>query len=88
MFKDINILELLKITTQFLQPFSIDSADFPCRSPAISSPRSLYGQNICSVIEKKFLKWVSRPVAQANNHILISIDITIKTLQFVRIRQA
>ena len=31
MFKDINILELLKITTQFLQPFSIDSADFPCR---------------------------------------------------------
>ena len=37
-------------TLQFLQPFSIDSADFPCRSPAISSPRSLYGQNICSVI--------------------------------------
>jgi hypothetical protein len=34
---------------QFLQPFSIDSADFPCRDPAISSPRSFYGQNICSV---------------------------------------
>ena len=25
------------------------SADFPCRSPAFSSPRSFYGQNICSV---------------------------------------
>ena len=25
-------------TPQFLQPFSIDSADFPCRDPAISSP--------------------------------------------------
>ena len=36
-------------TLQFLQPFSIDSADFPCRSPAISSPCSLYGQNIYSV---------------------------------------
>ena len=36
-------------TLQFLKPFSIDSADFPCRSPAISSHRSLYGQNICSV---------------------------------------
>ena len=36
-------------TPQFLQPFSIDSADFPCRDPAIFSPRSFYGQNICSV---------------------------------------
>ena len=36
---------------QFLQPFSIDSADFPCRSPAISSPCSFYGQNICSVVQ-------------------------------------
>ena len=35
---------------QFLQPFSIDSADFPCRSPAISSPCSFYGQNICSAV--------------------------------------
>ena len=39
-----------KICLQFLQPFSIDSADFPCRSPAISSPCSFYGQNICSVL--------------------------------------
>ena len=37
------------VSPQFLQPFSIDSADFPCRDPAISSPRSFYGQNICSV---------------------------------------
>ena len=37
------------VSLQFLQPFSIDSADFPCRDPAISSPRSFYGQNICSV---------------------------------------
>jgi hypothetical protein len=36
---------------QFLQPFSIDSADFPCRDPAISSPHSCYGQNICSVLD-------------------------------------
>ena len=35
---------------QFLQSFSIDIADFPCRNPAISSPRSFYGQNICSVV--------------------------------------
>ena len=38
-----------RVSPQFLQPFSIDSADFPCRSPAISSPCSFYGQNICSV---------------------------------------
>ena len=38
------------VSPQFLQPFSIDSADFPCRSPAISSPCSFYGQNICSVL--------------------------------------
>ena len=31
-----------------VQPFSIDSADFPCRSPAIFSPPRLYGQNIFS----------------------------------------
>ena len=37
------------VSPQFLQPFSIDSADFTCRDPAISSPRSFYGQNICSV---------------------------------------
>ena len=37
------------VSLQFLQPFSIDSADFPCRSPAISSPCSFYGQNICSL---------------------------------------
>ena len=35
---------------QFLQPFSIDTADFPCRDPAISSSRSFYGQNICSIV--------------------------------------
>ena len=35
-----------RVSPQFLQPFSIDSADFPCRDPAISSPRSFYGQNI------------------------------------------
>jgi hypothetical protein len=37
------------VSPQCLQPFSIDSADFPCRDPTISSPRSFYGQNICSV---------------------------------------
>ena len=36
-----------RVSPQFLQPFSIDRADFPCRDPAISSPRSFYGQNIC-----------------------------------------
>ena len=43
-------------TPQFLQAFSIDSPDFPCRDPAISSPRSFYGQNICSVLEHGFLR--------------------------------
>ena len=32
---------------------SIGSANFPCRSLAISSPRSLYGQNICSALNAK-----------------------------------
>ena len=41
------------VSPQFLQPFSIDSADFPCREPAISSPCSFYGQNICSVATRK-----------------------------------
>ena len=30
------------VSLQFLQPFSIDSADFLFRDPAISSPRSFY----------------------------------------------
>ena len=34
---------------QFLQPFSIDSAAFSCRDPAIPSPRSFHGVKICSV---------------------------------------
>ena len=37
------------VSPQFIQPFSIDSTDFSCRSPAISSPCSFYDQNICSV---------------------------------------
>ena len=43
MEKDCNCRE------KFLLPFSIDSADFPCIEPSISSPHSFYGQNICSV---------------------------------------
>ena len=39
-----------RVSLQFLQPFSIDSADFPCRDPAISSPCSFYGENIGSVV--------------------------------------
>ena len=39
-----------RFSPQFLLPFSIDSADFPCRDPAISSPHSFYGQNISSVL--------------------------------------
>jgi hypothetical protein len=38
-----------KKETEEEKPCSIDSADFPCRDPAISSPRSFYGQNICRV---------------------------------------
>ena len=37
------------VSPQFLQPFSIDSADFPCRDPAIPSPCSFHGAKICSV---------------------------------------
>ena len=39
-----------RVSSQLLQPFSIHSADFPCRDPAIPSPRTFYGQNICSQI--------------------------------------
>ena len=39
------------VSLQFLQPFSIDSADFPCKDPTISSHQSFYGQNICSVLQ-------------------------------------
>jgi hypothetical protein len=57
----------------FLQPFSIDSADFRCRDPAISSPRSFYGQNICSVcvVQKlliadlKLMKYLQRNFCKA-----------------------
>ena len=52
MEKDCNCRE------KFLLPFSIDSADFPCIEPSISSPHSFYGQNICSVTigkEKKIV---------------------------------
>ena len=38
------------VSPQFLQPFSIDSADFPYRDPAIPSPRSFHGVKICSVV--------------------------------------
>ena len=38
------------VSMQFLQTFSIDSAGFPCRGPAISSPFSM-GKNLqCSHI--------------------------------------
>ena len=37
------------VSLQFLQPFSIDSAGFPCRDPAIPSPCSFHGVKICSV---------------------------------------
>ena len=44
-------------TPQFLQPFSIDSAAFPCRDPAISSTRSFHGVKICSVCNyKKYMQ--------------------------------
>ena len=49
-----------RVSPQFLQPFSIDSADFPCRDPAISSPCSFYGQNICSVL-KSSISTYSKP---------------------------
>ena len=38
--------------------FSIDSADFPCRDPAISSPRSFHGVKICNVHCEIFLKMI------------------------------
>ena len=38
------------VSPQFLQPFSIDNAGFPCRDPAIPSPRSFYGVKICSAV--------------------------------------
>ena len=44
-----------KVSPQFLQHFSIDRTDFPCRDSAISRSRSFYGQNICSVLSKNSL---------------------------------
>ena len=37
-----------RFSPQFLKPFSINKADFPCRDPAIPSPRSFHGVKICS----------------------------------------
>ena len=37
------------ISLQFIQPFSIDNADFPCRDPTIPSPRSFHRVKIFSV---------------------------------------
>ena len=42
-----------EVSPQFLQSFSIDSANFFCMDFAVSSPRSFYGQNICSVVVSK-----------------------------------
>ena len=39
------------VSPQFLQPFSIDSADFPCRDHTIPSPRSFHVVKICSVLK-------------------------------------
>ena len=38
-----------RVSLWFLQPFSTDSAGFPCRDPAIPSPCSFHGVKICSV---------------------------------------
>ena len=45
----ISFVIIMGFPWQFLQLFSIDSAVFPYKDPAISSPCSFYGQNICSV---------------------------------------
>ena len=39
-----------EVSPQFLQPFYIDNADFPCRDPTIPSPCSFHGVEICSVL--------------------------------------
>ena len=36
------------VSPQFLQPFSIDSAGFPCRDPVIPTPGIFHGVKICS----------------------------------------
>ena len=41
-----------RVSLWFLQPFSIDSAGFPCRDPIIPSPHSFHGVKICSVLIK------------------------------------
>ena len=41
--------DFLEFLTERIQPFSIDSAGFPCRDPAIPSPHSFHGVKICSV---------------------------------------
>ena len=48
------------IPLQFLQPFSIDSAGFPCRDPAIPSPHSFHGVKICIVALASELVLVNR----------------------------
>ena len=40
------------VSPQFLQPFSIDSAGFPCRDPVIPSARIFYWVKICSAGSK------------------------------------
>ena len=47
------------------------SADFPCRDPAISSFRSFYGQNICSVSINKTAKYELEKKLKANIIIML-----------------
>ena len=44
------------VTPQSTQPFSIDGEGFPCKDPAISSPRSFHEVKICSVAKLKSSK--------------------------------
>ena len=45
-----------RVSPQILQLFSIDSADFPCRDPAIPSPRSFQGCKNLQCRGKKHMK--------------------------------
>ena len=69
-------------TLQFLQPFFIDSADFPCRGPAFSNPHSFYGQNICSICSAIFFI-VLLGNHQHNLNLILVVDYNPDTYQIV-----
>ena len=58
-------LNIMGFPPQFLQPFSGNSAGFPCKDPAIPSPCSFHGVKIAVCGDKK--KYAGEMISILNN---------------------